>query len=82
MSTSSDSPNSIEVLYAIHVGVSADGPAIDAWLEARAPLLRVDPVKEVTFSRTTFLPIILEEAHATSLVPNMADADVPETART
>lgn len=64
MSTSSDSPNSSEVLYAIHVGVSADGPAIDAWLDARAPL----PVLEARARRLSLDALLEQGGHGICLI--------------
>ncbi|WP_257991857.1 hypothetical protein [Cupriavidus pauculus] len=59
MSTPSESPNSQKVLYSVRVGVSADGPAIEAWLNARTPL----PVPEARARRLSLDALLEQGGH-------------------
>lgn len=70
MSTSSDSPNFPEVPYAVHVGVSADGPAIDAWLDARVPL----PVLEARARRLSLDALLEQGGHGICLMGGSTSA--------
>ena len=64
MSTSSDSPNIPEVQYQLRVGVSADGPAIASWLDARAPL----PVPEARARRLSLDALLEQGGHGICLL--------------
>lgn len=64
MSSSSDSPDSIKVQHPVRVCVSADGPAIAAWLSARAPL----PVPEARARRVSLDALLEQGGHGVCLV--------------
>lgn len=59
MSTPSEFPGFQKVQYQIRVGGSADGPAIDAWLNARAPL----PVPEARARRLSLDALLEQGGH-------------------
>jgi len=64
MSTPSDSPNFLEVQHQVRVGVTADGFAIDTWLDARTPL----PVPEARARRLSLDALLEQGGHGICLL--------------
>lgn len=63
MSLPSDSPNCPEVQQWVRAAISADGPSIDAWLNARAPL----PVPEARARRLSLDALLEQGGHGICL---------------
>lgn len=70
MSTPSASPRFQKVQYQLRVGVSADGPAIDGWLNARAPL----PVPEARARRLSLDALLEQGGHGICLLGGCTSA--------